>query len=172
MIVAFYSRTGHTRALGLEVCRMLKLASVAVDCIELEPERQVGLLQAGAASITHSKEPIKECQVDLDGVNLMVLGTPVWGGNPAPYMRTLLDRVADLKGLPVVLFATCAYGDRKAEKDLREMVKSTGGRPMEYHVWRIRRDGSGGLADTADKVVGSARLLMPGDAARTDEDTP
>ena len=172
VIIAYYSRTGHTRALGLEVCRLLKLASVDVDCIELEPEKEVSLLQAGAASFAHSKEPIKECQVDLDGINLMVLGTPVWGGNPAPYMGTLLDRVSDLKGMPVVIFATCAYGDRKAGRDLRDMVKSNGGRPMDYHVWRTRREGGEGLVETASKVVRSARDLMPGDDVPRDNETP
>lgn len=160
-IVAFYSRSGHTRDLGLEICRLLRAETVEVDCLELEAERELNLLTAGARSMTHSKEPIKECQMDLEGVNLLVLGTPIWGGSPAPYLRSLLDRVMNLKGLPVVLFATCGNGDRKAEKDLRDMVRTAGGRPMEYHVWRIRKDGSDGLSKVAVAVVDTSLDLLP-----------
>jgi flavodoxin len=161
VIVTYYSRTGHTRALALEVCRLLRSASVGVESIELEAEKEMGILQLGAACFTHGKEPIKECQIELEGVNLVLLGTPVWGGNPAPFLRTLLDLVTDLRGRPVVLFATCAFGDGNAGSDLREMVRASGGRPMEYHVWRTRRDGAEGLSSTAQQVVESARSLMP-----------
>jgi len=160
-IVAFYSRSGHTRALGLEISRLLRAKNVEVDCIELEAEREVSRLTVSARSLTHSKEPIKECQMDLEGVNLMVLGTPVWGGIPAPYLRSLLEHLGDLKGLPVVLFATCAYGDRKAESELREMVRTTGGRPMEYHVWRTRKDDGDGLSRVAGSVVDTSLVLLP-----------
>ncbi len=162
VFVAFYSRRGHTRRLASEVCRGLETTRVRVDCLELEPERELGLFQVGARSLTHTAEPLAvDCNADLDGVNLLVLGTPVWGGFPAPYMRSLLERVEDLKGLPVVLFATCAYGDRSAEGDLREMVKASGGRPMDYHLWRVRRDGSMGLETASEAVVDSVLSLLP-----------
>ncbi|MCK5251508.1 MAG: hypothetical protein KAQ96_01110 [Thermoplasmata archaeon] len=161
VFLAFYSRKGHTRELGLAICQGLKESSVEVACLELEPERQINVIQASASSFTHSAEPIKECQVDLDGVNLLVLGTPIWGGLPAPYMRSLLDSVKDLKGLPVVLFATCAYGDRNAAHELREMVRSRGGRPLEYHLWRIRKEGASGCERATERIVGATLDLLP-----------
>ena len=162
--VVYYSRSGHTRALALEVCRRLKSSAVEVACChELEPQRELGLLQVGAKSITHAAEPVKECEVELEGANLLLLGTPLWGGNPSPYLRSFLKNVDDLKGLHVLLFATCAYGDGNAEEDLRDMIRAKGGRPMEYRVWRIRRDGAEGLSRVAEEVVGSAMGLLPSD---------
>ncbi len=161
VLVAFYSRKGHTKQLGEAVCSGLLEARVDVTCLEVEPEREINVLSASASSFTHSGEPIKECEANLDGVNLLVLGTPLWGGLPAPYMRTFLEHVKDLKGLPVVLFATCAFGDRHASDDLRDMVRSTGGRPMEYHVWSIKREGPNGLERTAEDVVESTLGLLP-----------
>jgi flavodoxin len=161
VLVVFYSRKGHTKDLGEAVCQGLEETSVEVDCLEVVPEKEVNVISASASSLTHSHEPIKECQVDLDAVNLLVLGTPIWGGFPAPYMRSFLECIQDLKGLPVVLFATCAYGDRSASTDLRDLVRETGGRPMEYHVWKIRRDGPSGKERTADAVVDSAIGLLP-----------
>jgi len=161
VFVAFYSRKGHTKELGQAVCRGLERSSVDVTCLELMPEKEVNVLSASASSFTHSSEPIMECQVDLEGVNLLVLGTPLWGGLPAPYMRSLLERIEDLKGLPVVLFATCAHGDRNAANELREMVKSNGGRPLDYYLWRIRKEGPEGLNRTADKIVKAAMDILP-----------
>lgn len=160
--VVYYSRSGHTKALALELCRVLKSSEVEVSsCHALEPERELSLLQVGAKAITRTAEPIKECSVDLKGVNMLLLGTPLWGGNPSPYMRTFLDMADDLKGLPVLLFATCAYGDGNAEKALRDMIRAKGGRPMEYRVWRIRHDGAEGLARVVGDVVGSALGMLP-----------
>jgi flavodoxin len=162
VLIAYYSRTGKTKELAHEVFKGLEGPNADVECLELKPERKLGVLQAGARSLTHSYEPIMaECHADLKGVNLLVLGTPIWGGFPAPYLGSLLERMEDLKGLPVVLFATCAYGDRRASDELRDMVKTSGGRPLDYHVWRIRRDGNGGMARTAAAVVDSALHLLP-----------
>lgn len=167
VLVAFYSRRGHTRNLAREVCKGLEATRVQVSCLELEPKREHGLFGVGTSSLTRTVEPLADdCCADLEGVNLLVLGTPVWGGFPAPYLRSLLEVTQDLKGLPVVLFATCAYGDRGAEMELREMVRSTGGRPMDYHIWRIRRDGTRGLDRTTEAVVGSALALLPKDPSR------
>jgi flavodoxin len=163
--MVFYSRKGHTRELGQAIHQGLEEASVEVTCLELEPEKEVNVLSASASSFTHSSEPIKECHVDLEGINLFVLGTPLWGGMPAPYVRSLLEQVRDLKGLPVVLFATCAYGDRNASHILREMVRSTGGRPWDYHVWRIRREGTDGRDRAADRVIKAALAILPSEGA-------
>ncbi|UCC92907.1 MAG: NAD(P)H-dependent oxidoreductase [Thermoplasmata archaeon] len=161
VFVAFYSRKGHTRELGQAICQGLEGASVDTTCLEVEPEREVNVLSASASSFTHSAEPIKDCQVDLEGVNLFVLGTPLWGGMPAPYLRSLLDRIGDMKGLPVVLFATCAYGDRNAAHELREMVRSKGGRPLDYHLWRIRKEGPEGRRKAAEGAVKAALDILP-----------
>ena len=62
----------------------------------------------------------------------------------------------------MVLFATCAYDDRNASDELRDMVRSTGGRPLEYHVWRTRRGGPDDGRAVADRVVDSSLCLLPG----------
>ena len=66
VFVAFYSRKGHTRELGQAVCQGLEEASIPVSCLEFEAEKEVNVLSASASSFTHSAEPIKECQVELD----------------------------------------------------------------------------------------------------------
>jgi len=161
VIVAFYSKTGHTRALGLEIARRLKGKGVEVYCKELEPEEEATLIQAGHRTLTHGPLPVKDCAIDLGDANLLVIGSPIWVGGSSPYIRSFLETVADLKGIPVVLFATCSKRDGKAADELRQLVRDQGGRPFEYHVWRIQRDGAPGLNSIAEDVVASALDILP-----------
>ena len=161
VIVAFYSKTGHTRALGLEVARRLKGNGVEVCCKELEPEEEPTLIQVGTRRLTHGQLPVKDCAIDLGDTNLLVIGSPIRVGGPSPYIRSFLETVADLKGIPVVLFATCSKRDGKAADELRQLVRDQGGRPFEYHVWRIEHDGAGGLTRIAEDVVTSALDILP-----------
>jgi flavodoxin len=161
VIVAFYSKTGHTRALGLEIARRLKGNGIDVCCKELEPEEEPTLIQTGHRTLTHGPLPIKDCALDLGDANLLLIGSPIWVGGASPYIRSFLENMADLKGIPVVLFATCSKRDGKAADELRQLVRDQGGRPFEYHVWRIQRDGAHGLNSTAEDVVTSALDMLP-----------
>jgi flavodoxin len=159
--LAYYSRTGHTKALALEVARNLRGEGVEVEVIEIEPVEQPTLIQTGRRTITHGTEPIKDLQLDLEEVNLLAVGTPLWVRLPTPYVRRFIDEVTDLKGIPVVLFATCSKRDGRAGDELRELVRGRGGRPFEYHVWRIHRDGPEGIPRVGREVVASVMGLLP-----------
>jgi flavodoxin len=134
VIVAYYSRTGHTRALALEVIRRLKESAVDVDSKELEPVNEFSFIKVGHRTLTHSGEPVKNGNIDLASANLLIIGTPVWMGVPAPYIRSFIEEATDLHGMPVLLFATCSHRDGKAASELRELVRGQGGRPFDYHV--------------------------------------
>jgi len=46
-------------------------------------------------------------EIDLSGSDLVVIGTPVWGGKPVPAIRKAIARLKGCEGKPVVIFATC-----------------------------------------------------------------
>lgn len=46
--------------------------------------------------------------IDLSGSDLVVIGTPVWGGKPVPAIRDALARCQGSQGKPVITFATCS----------------------------------------------------------------
>jgi flavodoxin len=162
VIVCYYSRTGHTKALALEIGRKLKEAHVGVRFHKLEPVKELTLLQTGARTITRASEPVVFPDIDLGSANLLIIGTPVWVGIPTPYIRSFIEQATDLKGMPVVLFATCSQRDGKAAHELRELVRGQGGRPFDYHVWRINKDGADGLQDAAGRVTSTALKMLPG----------
>lgn len=45
--------------------------------------------------------------IDLSGSDLVVIGTPVWGGKPVPAIRKALAAITGCKGKKAVIFATC-----------------------------------------------------------------
>jgi flavodoxin len=45
--------------------------------------------------------------IDLSASDLVVIGTPVWGGKPVPAIREAITRSRGCEGKPVVIFATC-----------------------------------------------------------------
>ena len=46
--------------------------------------------------------------IDLSSSDLVVFGTPVWGGKPVPAIRDALARCQRCQGKPVIIFATCS----------------------------------------------------------------
>ncbi|HEX3002375.1 MAG TPA: ArsR family transcriptional regulator [Methanoregula sp.] len=45
--------------------------------------------------------------IDLSGSDLVVIGTPVWGGKPVPAIRKALAAITGCEGKKAVIFATC-----------------------------------------------------------------
>ncbi|PKG31996.1 ArsR family transcriptional regulator [Methanoregula sp.] len=46
-------------------------------------------------------------KIDLSGSDLVVIGTPVWGGKPVPAIRKAFAVLTGCKGKKAVIFATC-----------------------------------------------------------------
>ncbi len=160
-VVAYYSRTGHTRALALEITRRLRGAGLVVDEREAHPVKELGPLSAIHRVLTHTPEPVSDGPLELTDVQLLLIGSPIWGFSPAPYIRSMLETTKDLKGLPVVLFATCSRKHEAAGEELRELVREMGGRPFAYEVWRIHKDGADGLKEAATRIVDASMGLLP-----------
>jgi len=45
--------------------------------------------------------------IDVSGSDLLVIGTPVWGGKPVPAIRKAIAGLRGCEEKPVVVFATC-----------------------------------------------------------------
>lgn len=160
-IVIHYSRTGHTKALALEIGRLLTEAGLHVDESIVRPVRQLGALRAVQCVLARKEEPVCHDPIDLTGANVLLIGTPVWGRGIAPYMRKFLMEAEHLCGMPVVLFATCSREDKRAAAELRQLVRDHGGRPYAYEAWHIHTDGPEGLKAAAERTVKAALALLP-----------
>jgi flavodoxin len=160
-VVVHYSRTGHTRALSAEIQRRLSEAGVKVESCEVRPARGLGALRALRCLLGRSDEPARYAPLDLTGVNVLLIGTPLWGRGPSPYIRRFVREVEGLGAMPVVLFTTCSGDDRGGAVEFREIVRSRGGRPYGYACWHLDDDGPAGLNEAAARAVVDTLGLLP-----------
>ena len=61
----------------------------------------------GKQVIFNNKPALRPLSVDINAYDLVILGTPVWAGSPAPAMVTFLDN-AKISGKKLALF--CSHG--------------------------------------------------------------
>lgn len=93
--------------------------------------------------------------IDATGSELIVIGTPVWVGNPTPDIRKAISVLRGCEGKPVVLFATC--GVNKPGKTLTVLTGDVTAKGMTVlGQFMINKDE---IADSApvEKIVAKIR---------------
>lgn len=65
-------------------------------------------------------------QIDLSTTDVIVIGTPVWGGKPVPAIKKAVAGFSGCAGKPVVLFATCGDKPGATLADLAKAVTAKG----------------------------------------------
>ncbi len=65
-------------------------------------------------------------RLDVAGSDLVVIGTPVWGGKPVPAIRKAIAGLAGCEGKPAVIFATCGKSAGKTLDILARDVTKKG----------------------------------------------
>jgi len=117
-LVVYYSKSGNTRRVAEEIQKAL--GGDTEELVEVGAKRSglFGFLFAGRDAMRGrpSKiEPTKRSPADYD---LVFIGSPVWGWNLVPAVRSYLAS-ADLKAKPVAFF--CTMGGSGAEKTFASM---------------------------------------------------
>jgi len=120
-LVVYYSRTGHTKALAQEIGT--KLGAEIDEIADKKPRKGViGWLGAGKDA-TSGKPTEIEFGKDASAYDLVVAGTPVWGGSMAPAIRSYLTKN---KLGRTAFFCSCKAGPGKAFEEMQALA----GRPV------------------------------------------
>ena len=100
-LVTYYSRTGNNRTIGEAIAKAL---SADIDEITENKKRsgKLGYIKAGADSKSGKLAEIK-FEKNPQDYDTIIIGAPIWAGNPIPPIRTYLQEV-DLKGKRVAFF--------------------------------------------------------------------
>ncbi|MDR1635711.1 MAG: NAD(P)H-dependent oxidoreductase [Treponema sp.] len=121
-LIVYYSYEGSC-ALVAETLKELLNADIFE--IKTEDEKKRGGLAkfvwGGRQVLTHSKPALKPYVFDSDPWDLIILGTPVWAGSPAPAMASFLDKTK-ISGKRIALFACHAGGIGKALEKLKALL--------------------------------------------------
>jgi flavorubredoxin len=68
-----------------------------------------------------------EAPTDLSDYSLLVLGSPVYAGNPSPTIKRHLERMGDLNGIDTVILVTSGGSDGSTEAYLQQAVEDHNG---------------------------------------------
>lgn len=106
--VIYYSKSGHTRRVAEQIAKAL-----GAELDEVRERRKRGLLKIIVDGIRSRTPEIDAPELSMDSVDLIVLGTPVWGSRPAQAIEVFLSK-ARFSNKPIALFCTMGgTGDAK-----------------------------------------------------------
>ncbi|UGB37207.1 flavodoxin family protein [Frateuria soli] len=124
LLVVYYSRSGKTARVAQALAQRLGADQVAIR--DRRTEGRVSIWRATLDRLLNTLPPIAPVAVPLASYDLVVLGTPVWGGRAASPMRRFLSDYAT--GLPPVAFF-CTMGGSGAEGTFTDMQARLGKPP-------------------------------------------
>jgi hypothetical protein len=98
---------------------------IACDIEEIQPRINFngfwGLVKGGFQAVFKVKPRIQETRMDPGQYELVIIGTPVWGGRMASPMRTYVN-LNKAKFRKVAFFCTCGGSGESAIKDMTETI--------------------------------------------------
>jgi len=101
-LVVFYSRTGNARFVAQTIAA--EVGADIEEVIDLKKRSGVfGFLRAGADARRGKGTEIAPTQKSPADYDLIIVGTPIWGGRPTPAITTYLKK-NNLSGKKVAVF--------------------------------------------------------------------
>ncbi|MDR0450810.1 MAG: flavodoxin [Treponema sp.] len=121
-LIVYYSYEGNC-ALAAETLKELLNADILEIKTEDEKKRKgpAKYFWGGRQVFSHIKPALKPYSFDAGPWDLIVLGTPVWAGSPAPAMVSFLDKTK-ISGKRIALFVCHAGGMGKALEKLKALL--------------------------------------------------
>ncbi|ABN58094.1 MULTISPECIES: flavodoxin family protein [Methanoculleus] len=123
--IIYHSETGNTRAVAEQVA-----AASGGDLIgvrDLANYSKVGMYLKGARrAMRGDSADIEPAAIDVSGYETVVVGTPVWAGNPTPAINAAVNTLRGIEGKPTIVFCTSGGSPRKTLETLTAMLAKRG----------------------------------------------
>ena len=122
-LVIYYTRTGNAKFLAETIAA--ELGADIEEVIDLKKRQgKLGWLSAGRDAMGEKETEIAQTKRTPTDYDLMIIGQPIWAGNPTPAIRTYLNK-NDLSGKKVALFFSDSNLGQTVEKTKALMPNST-----------------------------------------------
>mgnify|MGYP001024860621 CR=1 FL=1 len=122
-LVIYYTRTGNTRFIAETVAA--ELGADIEEVIDLKNRQgRLAFLPAGRDAMRGKETEIAQTKRTPTDYDLIIIGQPVWAGNPTPAIRTYLNK-NDLSGKKVAVFFSDVNLGQAVEKTKALMPNST-----------------------------------------------
>ncbi len=154
-LVVYYSRSGTTAHVGHALARRLDTDEVMIQ--DQRAHGRVSVWRAALDRLLNTLPPIAPIAAPLESYDLIVLGTPVWGGRAAaPVRRFLKDYGPNLSA--VAFF--CTMGGSGAASTFEDMQARLGKPPRASCSFDAKALDNGSYLGTLDHFA----MQLAGDA--------
>lgn len=127
ILIVYYSRTGTTRKLALEMSKCIENCCVEEIFDTKNREGSSGYLSAGSDAVLRRLTKIKEVKFNPDDFDLIIIGTPVWVMTMSSPIKTYLTKFKN-HFKRVAFF--CTMGNMGDDATFRDMEKAAGKKPL------------------------------------------
>ena len=138
--VVFYSLEGNCTLVAQEI---QTLTNADLVQIQLRNEKKrtgfAKFFWGGGMAFFHIKPALKPYRFDPATYDLIILGTPVWAGFPAPPILSFLSQTK-ISGKKLVLFACHAGGMKDALEKLKIKLKGNDIVSENNFIYPVRQD--------------------------------
>jgi flavodoxin len=128
-IIVFFTFSGNTERVA-GVLRDTLVPKYHVDMVRLEAlDEPASFLKQCVRAFRKKKAKIRSTTpLDVNGYDLICLGTPVWAFGMAPAMRAYISGCTGLTGKKIILFTTCGSGAgrQKCTDEIEHLLKNAG----------------------------------------------
>ena len=147
-LIVYYSRSGTTARVGHALAQRLGAAEVTIQ--DQRAQGRVPVWRAALDRLLNTLPPIAPITAPLENYDLIVLGTPVWGGRAAAPVRRFLKEYGPR--LPAVAFF-CTMGGSGAASTFEDMQARLGKPPRASCSVDAKALGTGSYLDALDRFA-------------------
>ena len=157
--VVYYSFEGNTREAAQKIASL-----TGADLIEIKPVKEISefgprkMMEGGGKAIFGFGSAILPLDKDLSSYDEIMIGTPIWAGRCAPYIKTLLKDESIRSKVTGVFTLSGSGNNRQCIKYFRKKLPN-----LKYDV--SLHDRVGKKAGANDEAIGTfvSGYIVPGE---------
>jgi len=120
--VIFYSLDGNCALVAEEIKAQMNADLIRLQTKDDKKRSFIGkMFWGGSMVFSHKKPPLKPYTFNASAYDLIILGTPVWAGTPAPPIETFISEI-EIKGKKIALFVCHGGGAGKSLEKFKALL--------------------------------------------------
>jgi flavodoxin len=149
-LVVFYSRTGNTKKVAESIASEFQCD--LEEIVDLKKRGGLlGYMKSGRDAMRRKETEIQEVRKNPGDYDLVIVGTPIWGGQMAPAVRTYINRYRD--SFKRVAFF-CTSGNGTPQKGFSGMEELCGKAPTATCAVSTKDVKAGQIMSTVREFTG------------------
>jgi flavodoxin len=152
-LIVYHSETGNTKRVAEYIHE-----KTDSDILELKPEKKyskIGMYTSGIKkALLQQRDEIGITNIDLSSYDIIIIGTPVWGGHPTPVANAGLGIIKGGEGKKAVAFATYRGSEGESLNILRKKLEDAGLNVLGAYGFSEKETEDSGKIDEMIEAVG------------------